>query len=134
MLKNVNDHKLGFDVLGFEEFSSETAQKLVNGLVGLEIHNDGGGMNIEDEVILFTLFPAINSLPDEFIKPAYKKVCLECVFKENACANYKSAKLRYSSNRSHPGVLSKIIKIWNPDYYQTNFSNVSFHHKNRGIQ
>jgi predicted nucleic-acid-binding Zn-ribbon protein len=87
-------------------------------LFDLEIHNDGGGMSLEDEVTLFTLFPAINSLPEHYIKLAYEKICADCVFTENANANYKSAKQRYSSLKTHPGILKKIIKIWNNDYYE----------------
>jgi hypothetical protein len=93
------------------QIDDETAQRSVDGLTGLEIHNDGGGMTLEDEVTLFTLLPAINSLPDKYVKRAYKKNREECEFTETAEENYKRAKRRYSTLKTHSGVLLKIIRI-----------------------
>jgi hypothetical protein len=104
------------------EIDDERAQQLVDGLFGFEIHNDAGGRSIEDEVTFLTLFPAINSLPEKFIKDAYKNIRKKCTFTENATTNYKKAKHRYNSLKTHPEVLQKIIKIWNHDYYESNFS------------
>jgi hypothetical protein len=103
---NVEDESQSFE----NEIDDKLAQKLVDGLFDFEIHNDGGDRKIEDEVTMFTLFHAINSLPEDFIKLAYKKVFNDCCFTENAAANYRQAKKRYSSLKTHPGVLRKIIK------------------------
>ena len=53
----INDNK---DVV----ISNELAQALVDGIADFEVHNDGGNMPLSKEVTLFTLFQAINYLPN----------------------------------------------------------------------
>ena len=96
----------------------ELAQALVNGICDLEIHNDGGGRKIEEEITLFTLFQAINSLPTTaLIAEAYGNAFNECKLTDNARLNFETARARYSHLSTSPFVLAKIIKIYQNDYY-----------------
>ena len=58
--------------------TDEFIQALVDGLYDLEVHNDGGSMPIDKEVTLFTLFQALNALPDGVIDEAYDNVFKYC--------------------------------------------------------
>ena len=97
--------------------SDEFAQALVDGLYELQIHNDGGSMPIDKEITLFTLFQAINSLPDRFINEAYENVRDACELTDKARDNFESARNRYSVMKTSPYVLARILKLWNPEYY-----------------
>ena len=98
--------------------SDELAESLVNGLVGLEIHNDGGSRCIDDEITLFTLFQAINSLSNKYVDEAYDNVRNKCKLTDNAFINFDKSILRYQHLQSSPFVLVKIIKRWNNEYYE----------------
>ena len=98
--------------------SDELAEALVNGLVGLEIHNDGGSRCIDDEITLFTLFQAINSLSNKYVEEAYDNVRNKCKLTDNAFINFDKSILRYQHLHSSPFVLVKIIKRWNNEYYE----------------
>lgn len=90
---------------------------LINGLVDLPIHNDAGNKRIDDEITLFTLFQAINSLPNEYINEAYDMVYTKCKLTDNAITNFGKAMNRYQHLHSSPFVWVKIIKRWNNEYY-----------------
>ena len=96
---------------------NELAERIIDGLFGIEIHNDAGNMSIDDEVTLFTLFQAINALPDEYIDRAYDKVKNDCILTPNAESNFDKARERYRNVRTSPFILIKILKIWNTEYY-----------------
>ena len=97
--------------------SDEFAQALVDGLYELQVHNDGGSMPIDKEITLFTLFQAINSLPDRFIDEAYENVLDACELTDKARDNFENARNRYSVMKTSPYVLARILKLWNPEYY-----------------
>lgn len=97
--------------------SDDLATVLVNGLDGLEIHNDGANRCIDDEITLFTLFQAINSLPVKYVEEAYDNVRNKCKLTDNASMNFDKSIIRYSHLHSSPFVLVKILKRWNNDYY-----------------
>lgn len=97
--------------------SDELATALINGLVGLEIHNDGANRCIDDEITLFTLFQAINSLPVKYVDEAYDNVRNKCKLTDNASMNFDKSMFRYSHLHSSPFVIVKILKRWNNEYY-----------------
>lgn len=97
--------------------SDELAEALVNGLVDLEVHNDGGSRPIKTELTLFTLFQAINSLPKRFIEEAYDNVQHWCKLTDNALMNFDNARSRYQHLVTSPFVLVKIMKIYQTEYY-----------------
>ena len=83
----------------------------------LKIHNDGGNRRLNEEITLFTLFQAINSLPLNWINYAYDFVYENCDLTDNARKNFENARSRYSIMKTSPYVLIKIIKIYKIDYY-----------------
>lgn len=99
--------------------SDELAEALIYGLENIEIHNDGGSMPIKKEVTLFTLFQAINALPTKYINQAYETVYECCNLTDKAATNFENARTRYQHLSTSPFVLAKILKIYNPDYYNT---------------
>ena len=99
--------------------SEEYAVKLIDGLTGIEVHNDAGGKRIEDEVTLFTLFQALNSLPSDLIDESYDHVRQYCKLTEAASNNFDKARSRYSNSCTSPHVLAKIIRCHNNDYYKS---------------
>ena len=102
-----------------ENVDDEYANKLIEGLTDIEIHNDAGGRRIEEEVTLFTLFQAINSLSSNLINKAYSFVLDNCVLTDNALTNFDKARKRYSKLSTSPHVLEKIIRCHNNEYYKT---------------
>ncbi|KAH7831289.1 uncharacterized protein MONOS_16704 [Monocercomonoides exilis] len=76
-----------------------------------------GNIPINREVTFFTLFQAINSLPNEQIELAYDRAQNSDNLTANARDNYYAAKQRYRFLRLSPFVLVKMSKIWNNDYY-----------------
>ena len=100
-------------------FDEKLALALVDGIADFTIHNDGGNRRIEEEVTLFTLFQAINSLPnDELIEIAYMNAHDCCTLTDGASANFEKARARYQHLATSPFVLAKILKIYQPDYYK----------------
>ncbi|KAI5520149.1 phage plasmid primase P4 family, partial [Trichomonas vaginalis G3] len=93
------------------------AQSIVDGMSDFEVHNDGGNMNLEKEVTLFTLFQAINSLPNHLINEAYDNVYNFCNLTENAKSNFEKARCRYAHLMTSPFVLVKILKLYQKEYY-----------------
>lgn len=99
--------------------SDELAIAIVNGLEDLEIHNDAGSRPLTKEITLFTLFQAINSLPYDYINDAYFMIHDCCKLTSNAESNYENARVRYSHLKTSPFVLVKILKIYRPQYYNS---------------
>ncbi|KAI5540832.1 hypothetical protein TVAGG3_0043110 [Trichomonas vaginalis G3] len=93
------------------------AQSIVDSMRDFEVHNDGGNMNLEKEVTLFTLFQAINSLPNHLINEAYDNVYNFCSLTENAKSNFEKARSRYAYLMTSPFVLVKILKLYQKEYY-----------------
>lgn len=93
------------------------AQVLVDGIADFEVHNDGGNMTLTKEVTLFTLFQAINSLPNKFINEAYNNVYEFYKLTDNAKIKFEEARARYSHLSTSPFVLVKILKIYQNEYY-----------------
>ncbi len=100
-----------------DEITDHLSETLVGGISGFTIHNDAGGMPIDREVTCFTLFQAINSLPEAYIEPAYEAAYQRCDLTPNALSNWKTARDRYSQMHTCPYVLAKIIRYHNSDYY-----------------
>ena len=98
--------------------SNDLAEALVNGLCDLEIHNDAGSRPIKTELTLFTLFQAINSLPKQFIEEAYDNVYQLCKLTDKAKENFDKARSRYQHLLTSPFVLVKIMKLYQPEYYE----------------
>ncbi|KAH0803548.1 Poxvirus D5 protein [Histomonas meleagridis] len=101
-----------------EPISEELADAIINGLENIEIHNDGGAMPLTREVTLFTLFQALNSLPDDKIDLAYEVVRECCDLTDNAMNDFDNARARYQKLRTSPYVLVKILKLYRKDYYE----------------
>ena len=100
-----------------EVITDELAQAIIEGFDNIDIHNDGGNMNLEKEVTLFTLFQGINSLPQKFIEQAYEIVYECCNLTGNAKSNFENAKARYAHLSTNPFVLVKILKLYNQPYF-----------------
>ena len=93
-------------------------QLLVNGLVDLDVHNDSGDRTIRDEVTLFPLFQAINSLSTPDLRDeAYNNVLTRCKLTQNARSNFERSRKRYIANSTSIYILAKIIKYHRKDYY-----------------
>ena len=114
--QNAEIEKIMFDHDG-DTVSDEYAVKLIEGLTGIEIHNDAGGRRIEDEVTLFTLFQSLNALPSDLIDDAYSHVQQYCKLTDAAANNFDKARSRYQNLCTSPHVLAKILRYWNNDYY-----------------
>lgn len=97
--------------------SDDVIELIIDGLSDLEIHNDGGNRRLNEEITLFTLFQAINSLPANWASYAYDYVYENCNLTDNARSNYESQRSRYSIMKTSPYVLIKILKIYKNDYY-----------------
>ena len=122
-IKTIKENSNGNGNETLKAYENETviddnlAIALIDGLFDLEIHNDGGNRKIDDEITLFVLFQAINSLPKQFIETAYINVYECCKLTDNAKNNFENAKARYINLYSSPYVLAKILKLYNKDYY-----------------
>ena len=108
--------KIMFDHDG-ETISEQYALNLIEGLTGIEVHNDAGGRRIEDEVTLFTLFQALNALPTNLIDEAYSHVQNYCKLTDAAASNFDRARRRYARSCTSAHVLEKILRCWNNEYY-----------------
>ena len=106
-----------------DNITVEFARTLIYGLEGLTIHNDSGNIPLSKEITLFPLFQAINSLPNDVIDEAYDFIYDNCNLTPNAKSNYNNARRRYCNLQTHYGVLIKIIKLYNEDYYKTYIKN-----------
>ena len=118
--------------------TDEFVQALLDGLYDLEIHNDGGSMPIDKEITLFTLFQAINALPDGVIDEAYENVwnneyynqCVKPLLASNSkvihkisfedtfdlsCIIEKAEKKQYKHANEVVSDLSKVIRIIDAD-------------------
>ena len=102
-----------------EPISDELANAIINGFEDIEVHNDGGAMPLTREVTLFTLFQALNSLPDDKIDLAYEIVYECCNLTDNARNNFDNARARYQHLKTSPFVLVKILKLYRKEYYET---------------
>ena len=104
-----------------KKITRSLAEKVVDGLTGMVIHNDY--KHIDEEITLYTLFRAINSLIDvegidsEFIDNVYDNVKTENKLTDKAKKNFDYARKRYSHSKSHPFVLLKIVKRYNNEFY-----------------
>lgn len=96
----------------------ELSEAIINGLFDLTIHNDSQGRTINEEITLYVLCQAINSLNDKYIDKAYSFVKEHCKFSDNALMNLDKSIYRYSELKTSPFILIKIIKIHNELYYK----------------
>ncbi len=99
------------------DIGDELSEALIGGISGFTIHNDAGGIPIKEEITLFTLFQALNSLPEAYIKRAYDAALQNCTLTPKARQNWTLAQNRYSQMHTCPFVLAKMIRYHNPDYY-----------------
>ncbi len=102
-----------------DQITDDLAETLVGGIFGFTIHNDGGGMPIDKEITLFTLFQTLNSLPEAYIERAYDAAYSNCTLTITARGNWDKAQDRYSQMCTSPYVLAKMIKYHNSDYYDS---------------
>lgn len=105
----------------YNDLSDELIHAVIKGLKDVEIHCDGGSAKLEKEVSLFTLFPAINSLPDDdLIEEAYNFIYQNSKLTANAREKFDFCRERYSGMSTNPYILIKIVRLWNNEYYKVN--------------
>ncbi|KAH7830961.1 uncharacterized protein MONOS_14599 [Monocercomonoides exilis] len=107
---------------GIVDISSTVALVLVDGLKDVEIHNDTGSLSLDSELSLFQLFAALISLvnidgfDNESIDFLFYQIRETAALTANAIIHYEEKRNRNRDNKSHPFVLQKIVKRWNPTY------------------
>ena len=85
--------------------------KLVDGLVGIDVHAHGG--RIADERIdLFILFQAINSLSPKNREQAYTNVLTKCNLTDKARDQFDEQKYKLADKHYHTNVLKKIVRLF----------------------
>ncbi|KAH7819005.1 putative Poxvirus D5 protein [Monocercomonoides exilis] len=110
---------------GVVDTSPIVALALVDGLKDVEIHNDTGSLSLDSELTLLPLFAALNSLvningfDNQSIDFLFNQIRETVALTANAITHYeeKRNRNRYRGHKSHPFVLQKIVKRWNPTYY-----------------
>lgn len=100
------------------DLSKYTLRALVDGIKGFEIHNYTNSRdNADDEVTLLVMFKAINCIDDEDLREeAYLKCRDICT--AAAKSRFVEEKKRHAKEKSSLGMLLKIIKRFNPNYYE----------------
>lgn len=83
----------------------ELSEAFINGLFDLTIHNDSKGRTINEEITLYVLCQAINSLNDKYIDKVYSFVKEHCKFTDNALMNLDKSIYRYSELKTSPFIL-----------------------------
>eukprot|EP00770_Monocercomonoides_exilis_P012183 MONOS_12125.1-p1 / transcript=MONOS_12125.1 / gene=MONOS_12125 / organism=Monocercomonoides_exilis_PA203 / gene_product=Poxvirus D5 protein / transcript_product=Poxvirus D5 protein / location=Mono_scaffold00649:158-2433(-) / protein_length=758 / sequence_SO=supercontig / SO=protein_coding / is_pseudo=false len=108
---------------GVVDMSPTVALALIDGLKDVEIHNDTGSLSLDSELTLLPLFAALNSLvningfDNQLIDFLYNQIKETAALTANAITHFEEKRNRYRDNKSHPFVLQKIVKRWNPTYY-----------------
>ena len=104
--------------------SDEEEMLLINGLdfgstdgFNCEIHHYARKID-SGELSLLPLFCAINCLSPTNREKAYEKILSNPHLTLKAQMNFDSIKNNCFNNRSNINVLRKIIKLYNPSYYQ----------------
>ena len=100
-----------------DNITIDFARILIYGFEDVEIHNDSGNQPIKEEITLFTLFQAINSLPNDVINDAYDYIFENSNLTPNAKSNYNNARKRYMHLKTNPYVLINMLKYHNNEYY-----------------
>eukprot|EP00770_Monocercomonoides_exilis_P016664 MONOS_16642.1-p1 / transcript=MONOS_16642.1 / gene=MONOS_16642 / organism=Monocercomonoides_exilis_PA203 / gene_product=unspecified product / transcript_product=unspecified product / location=Mono_scaffold01959:1480-2463(-) / protein_length=288 / sequence_SO=supercontig / SO=protein_coding / is_pseudo=false len=107
---------------GVVDMSPTVALALVYGLKDVEIHNDTGSLSLDSELTLFPLFAALNSLVNincfdnqsiDFLFTQIKEIA---ALTANAITHFDEKRNRNRDNKSHPFILQKIEKRWNPTH------------------
>lgn len=91
---------------------------VIQGFKGLEIHNDGGNRSIQKEITLFTLFPALNCLPEKVMNYAYEYIKCNAKLTSQALEKWDTSRTRYINNKSTIYTLIKMLRIHNNQYYK----------------
>ncbi|KAH7823871.1 uncharacterized protein MONOS_1090 [Monocercomonoides exilis] len=108
---------------GVVDMSPTVALALVDGLKDVEIHNDVGSLKLDSELTLLPLFAAlnflvnINGLDNQSIDFFFNQIKDTAALAANAITNFEEKRNRYRDNNSHQFFLQKIVKGWNPTYY-----------------
>ena len=102
------------------DVSKDVVEALVNGIEGFEIHNcTNKGDNGDEEATLLVMFKAINCIDDKVMREnAYCKCLMLCT--EKARERFLAEKERQKDEKSSLGMLMKIIKNFNHEYYISN--------------
>lgn len=100
------------------DLDNDTLRVLVDGIEGFKIHNfTNSGDNAINEVSLLVMFKAINCIDDEELREeAYLKSRDLCT--TEAKKRFISEKKRHINEKSSLAMLLRIIKLYNPDYYE----------------
>ncbi|KAH7823506.1 uncharacterized protein MONOS_16625 [Monocercomonoides exilis] len=107
---------------GVVDMSPTVALALVDGLKDVEIHNDTSSLFLNSELTLLPLFAALNFLVNidgfdnqsiDFLNTQIKDSAAQTA---NAITHHEEKQNIYRDNKSHPFVLQKIVKRWNPTY------------------
>ena len=97
---------------------------LIHGFEGLEIHNDGANRSIQQEITLFTLFPALNALPSKVIDYAYEYIKTKGNLTDSAQTKWDSARTRYMDMKGTAYTLVKMLRIHNKSYYESKLKSI----------
>lgn len=105
-----------------ETIDPEYEKLLMNGLqFNTIIHNFG--VKLDDELTLFTLFQAINALSSDNRERAYQIIHSSCKFTSKALDNFYEMKDQLIGRKYRISVLTKIIRLYNNEYYQQHLVN-----------
>ncbi|KAH7831197.1 uncharacterized protein MONOS_15182 [Monocercomonoides exilis] len=108
---------------GVVDVSPTIALALVDGFKDVEIHNDTGSLSLDSELTLKPLFAALNSLvningfDNQSIDFLYNQIRETAALTANAITRFEEKRNRNRDHKSHPFVRQKIVKRWNPTYY-----------------
>ena len=111
---NINDSD-DFDNESLTYLSSEEEMKLVDGLVGMEVHNYAS--KIDDRLSLLPLLSAIKCLSTENQSKALHNVEFKCNLTYKASMNFENVWIDADPKHSNVNVLYKIIRLYNREYY-----------------
>ncbi|KAH7832481.1 uncharacterized protein MONOS_16526 [Monocercomonoides exilis] len=105
---------------GIVDMSPTVALALVDGLKDVEIHNDTDSLSLDSELTLLPLFAALNPLiningfNNNSIDFLFNQIRETAALTANAITHYEEKQNRHRDHKSHPFVLQKIVKGWNP--------------------
>ncbi|KAH7816128.1 putative Poxvirus D5 protein [Monocercomonoides exilis] len=108
---------------GVVDISPTVTLALVNGVKDVEIHNDTGSLSLDCELTLSPLYAALNPLvningfDNQSIDFLCNQIRKTAALTANAITLYEEKRNRYRDNKSHLFVLQKIVKRWNPSFY-----------------
>ena len=112
--KNGKEYNEDDDEEPLTYLDNDEEMKLVDGLVGMEVHNYAS--KIDDRLTLLPLFGAIKCLSPDNRDKAFYNVEFKCNLTCKASMNFETVKK--DAKHSNINVLYKIIRMYNPEYYK----------------